>query len=152
MGRFIKRLLILTATVVLGASGVEAATPVDSARQLFDKYQSLETSFDPAIVDLYADSAKIRNKHTMSNGQARNLSLPAPTYKALIRRSMPQSKAINDRSTYSNVSYRQEGKNVRITATRFSLLKKDSTPISWVVGPTKNGKWQILEEMSESRQ
>ena len=152
MGLFVKRLLVLAAMVVIGAVGAEAATPVDNARQLFDKYQSLETSFDPAIVDLYTDSAKIQNKHTLSNGQSRNLRLPAPTYKALIRRSMPQSKANNDRSTYSNVNYKQVGENVRITATRFSLFKKDSTPISWVMGPTKNGKWKILEETSESRQ
>jgi hypothetical protein len=79
------------------------------------------------------------------------LEVPAPKYKELLRQTMPLTKARNDITTYSDVSYALEGSNVRIKATRFSELKKYSSPYSLLVGPTVNGTWQILEELSESK-
>ena len=46
---------------------------------------------------------------------------------------------------------RPEGERVRITCTRFSELKKYSSPLSLLVGPDKDGKWLIFEEISKSQ-
>jgi hypothetical protein len=44
--------------------GAAADASIDQAKQLFDRYVALEHAFDPAVADLYADDARIRNKRT----------------------------------------------------------------------------------------
>jgi hypothetical protein len=131
--------------------GAAADASADQAKQLFDRYVALEHAFDPAVADLYADDARIRNKRTYPDGTIRELTVPAPQYKKLVRASMPLAKARNDTSAYSEVRYAEAGGRVRITATRFSNLKKYSSPISLLVGPGPGGAWLIYEELSESQ-
>jgi hypothetical protein len=121
------------------------------AKTIFGNYQSLERSFDPAVADLYCDSALIRNVRTYPDGKKRTLELPAPKYKELIRSAMPLAKAKGDYSTYSGVTYAPEGDNVRITATRYSVLKNYSSPMSLLVGACNGGDLAILEEIGESQ-
>ena len=131
------------------ASTAQSQAP-SRAKIIFDNYQSLERSFDAAAADLYCDSALIRNVRTFPDGQKRTLELPAKKYKELIRVAMPLAKAKGDYNTYSDVAYAPEGDNVRITTTRYSLLKKYSSPMSLLVGACNSGEWAILEELSES--
>lgn len=126
------------------------ADPVAAAQQLFERYVRLGEAFDPALADLYADDATIRNKRTYPTGEVRELSLPAPQYKALLRAAMPMAKARGDRSTYLDVRYVPEGEGVRIVATRHSELKRYASPLSLLLKPDANGQWRIAEELSES--
>jgi hypothetical protein len=129
-----------------------AATPaIAEARRLFERYVALEQAFDPAAADLYADDAVIQNKRKYPDGQVKTMSMPAKQYKALIRSAMPAAKARNDRSKYTDVRYAAEGAGVRITAQRFSELKKYTSPLSLLVKPDARGAWLIHEELSESQ-
>jgi hypothetical protein len=129
---------------------VVAQSGTEPAKQLFQKYITLENKFDPSMADLYAGDALIRNTRRYPNGQKRTIDIPAGKYKELIRTAMPLAKARGDRNRYSQVRYKPEGNNVRITAMRYSLLKKYSSPISLLVGPNSKGDWIVLEEISES--
>ncbi len=136
----------------VGCIAVSAsAAPVDDARALFERYKQLEKTFDPAAADLYADDAVIKNKRAYPTGQIREIAIPAPQYKALIRQAMPVAKARGDTSSYSEVTFKVEGTGVRIRAIRFSNLKKYSSPISLFVAPNADGQWLIREELSESQ-
>ena len=132
-------------------SGVALAGPVDEAKALFERHTALGATFDPAAADLYADDALIRNKRTYPTGQVRELTMPAPQYKELIRSVMPLAKARGDYNTYSEISFTEEPPGVRIKANRFSVLKKYHSPISMLVAPDSSGRWVIREELSESR-
>jgi hypothetical protein len=147
-----RRFFLWLLTAVL-STGLAHAKDEDlaAAKALFDKYVALEHAYDAAAADLYADTARIANKRTYPTGEIRELTMPAEKYKALIRTSMPLAAARGDRNQYSEVSYAREGQRVRIKATRFSELKKYASPISLLVGPSKNGGWLIYEELSESR-
>lgn len=95
------------------AAGSEAsASPnpvaVDNAKALFDRYVALEHAFDAAVADLYADDAVIKNKRTYPTGQVREMAIPAPRYKALLRSAMPLAKQAGDKSTYSDCKYSTE--------------------------------------------
>ncbi|WP_154668021.1 hypothetical protein [Pseudoduganella violaceinigra] len=116
----------------------------------FERYQAMERGFDPAVADLYCDNAIIRNTRTYPDGQQRTLEIPAPKYKQLIRTSMPMAKAKGDYSTYSDIKYSPEGLNTRINASRYSVLKKYSSPISILLGPCGDS-WGIIEEISQSQ-
>jgi len=142
---------LTTAFFLLFLSTVIAGSPLDDAKVCFDRYVALEAAFDPAVADLYADDAKIQNTRAYPTGKKRVVTLPAPTYKQLIRQAMPLAKQLGDTSTYSDIQFAQEGDRVRVTATRFSNLKKYSSPLSLLVGPNKEGVWLIYEELSESQ-
>jgi hypothetical protein len=121
------------------------------ARAVFDDYVRLGEAFDPALADLYADTAKISNRRVFPDGTSREMAMPAPSYKPLLRRVMPVAKEQNDVSRYSDVRYTVEGENVRISATRYSVMKDYSAPHTLLVGPDIDGAWRVLEESGESR-
>ena len=128
-----------------------SAASIDEAKAIFDRYVLLEHNFDSAVADLYADDALIRNKRTYPTGQVRELSIPAAQYKALIRQAMPLAKAGGDISSYSKVTFTDEGSGVRVHANRFSNLKRYISPLTLLIAPDKSGTWLIREELSESQ-
>jgi len=145
-------ILLLTSILTLTwASFTLAADSTAKAKELFERYVALEHAFDSAAADLYSDEAKIQNTRTYPTGEKRTMTMPAPAYKKLIKGAMPLAKARGDTSTYSDVKYTADGDRVRITCTRFSELKKYSSPLSLLVGPDKDGQWLIFEEISESQ-
>lgn len=133
-----------------GPLGTSHGDPIAIARAFFERYVRLEHAFDPAQADLYADDAKILNKRIYPNGKEASIPIAALRYKNLIRTGMADAKAKGDISNYTNETYTLEGNMVRIKATRYSVLKKYSAPISQLVGPDANGVWVIHEEISES--
>ena len=147
-----KRFRHLAAIIVVAcvAQVAGAQSDITPARQLFQKYIALGNTFDPSLADLYSNDALIRNTRRYPNGQKRTIQIPAAKYKELIRSAVAVAKARGDKNRYSAVKYTREGGNVRISATRYSLMKKYSSPISLLVGADKEGEWQILEEISES--
>jgi hypothetical protein len=136
---------------VMATCSAIASENEDRAKEIFNQYVSLSDKFDPAVADLYSDEAKIENTRTYPNGETRVTKFDAKKYKALIKAVMPLAKARGDTSKYTEVSYLEKDSKVTITATRFSNLKKYSSPITLVVGANPEGKWQILEETSQSK-
>lgn len=143
-------LLLLLAFLAIFTQAAHA-DPVTEARALFDRYAALGARFDPAVADLYADDAFIRNKRFYPDGQVREITIPAPQYKQLLREVMPLAQARNDTSTYSKTTFKLEGMGVRIQAQRFSVMKQYTSPISLRVTPDASGRWLIREELTESR-
>ena len=144
------RLVAAVVTVACVAQLAAAQPGVEPARRLFERYVTLANKFDPALADLYSGEALIRNTRRYPGGEKQTVEIPAARYKELIRSAMPVAKARRDRNRYSAVKYAREGDKVRISATRYSLLKKYSSPVSLLVGANDRGEWQILEEITES--
>lgn len=145
------RLYTALLLAVMATCTAIASENEDRAKEIFNQYVSLSDKFDPAVADLYSDEAKIQNKRTYPNGATRVMTFEAKKYKALIRTAMPLAKARGDTNKYTQVSYLEKDSKVTITATRFSNLKKYSSPITLVVGADPEGKWRILEETSQSK-
>ena len=140
--------VLLASMAATAAPAQQVASP---ARALFARFVQLEQAYDPRVADVYADDAVITNKRTYPNGEVRDVTFPPQKYKQLIRQALPVARARGDRSTYTQCVYEPQGPRVRITCARYSELKKYSSPYTLVVGPSASGRWQILEEHSESR-
>jgi len=143
-------LLVLALPAAAGAQGLSADARA-KAEQLWNRYVALEAAFDPAVADLYADDAVIRNRRTYPTGEVREATVPAAQYKLLVRTAIPVARARNDISRYSGCTYAADGARVRVACARFSTLKNYTSPISVLVGPGPAGAWLIFEEISESR-
>ena len=144
-----KRLLFALAVATLPLS-CYADSATNEAKRVFGSYADLERKFDPAVADLYSDDATIKITRRYPDGKSRTMTIPAPAYKQLIRQLMPLAKKRGDTNKYSDVAYKAEDGKVRVTATRYSDLKKYSSPLSLLVAK-KNDKWLIVEESFESR-
>ena len=151
MRKYAATILVMIGLFTVTSVAAENDFRINKAKELFARYVMLEHNFDSACADLYADEAVIRNKRTYPTGQVRELTLPAPKYKQLLRSSMPLAKQRGDTSSYSDVSYTLEDDAVRIKASRYSNLKRYHSPISILVKPSSSGLWLIYEEISESQ-
>jgi hypothetical protein len=154
MTRWKPVLLVIVAVAAGGAAWpVPAAAGDDfrSAKALFARYASLVRAFDPAVTDLYDDAALIRNLRLLPDGQVEELTVPARTYKDLVRQAMPLAKIRGDVNTFSGARYARDGGRVRIRAVRHSELRAYSGSIELLVGPSSGGDWKIFEEISESK-
>jgi hypothetical protein len=146
----IAAVFVIGITALVEAQGLSPDARA-KAEQIWSRYVALEAAFDPAVADLYADDAVIRNRRTYPTGEVREATVPAAQYKQLVKQATPLAKARNDRSRYSNCTYAAEGTRVRVACARFSELKNYTSPMSVLVGPGPGGAWLIFEELSESR-
>jgi hypothetical protein len=78
--------LVVAFTALGGGAGAPSADGRAKAEQLLNRYIALEAAFDPAVADLYADDAVIRNRRTYPTGEVREATVPAAQYKAWIAR------------------------------------------------------------------
>ncbi len=124
---------------------------IETAKQFFNRCVALEWNFDPAELDLYAQDALIQNTRRYPDGRTRMFRFSSEEWKALALDALPLAQARGDRNKYSQVVYTVEGNRVRITAQRYSLLKKYTSPRSFLVGADGTGEWKIFEDISESR-
>lgn len=145
------RALTFFACLALASPGAALANPLADAEALFERFQALGQAYDPAVADLYCDSALIRNVRTYPTGQQRVMEFPGHSFKEMIRTVMPLAKARGDVSTYSEIQTEAEGANVRMTAVRFSVLKSYSSLVSILIGQCPDGGLGVLEELGESR-
>lgn len=148
--RAIRNCAVNCVAALLVATGAIAGPLVDEAKSFFEKYSELQRKFDPSFADLYGDTAVIMNTRRYPDGTARTTELSGAAYKRLLRQAMPLAKQRGDTNTYSEVTYKEEDGKARITATRYSELKKYSSPLSVLI-TKENGEWVIVEEVSESR-
>jgi ketosteroid isomerase-like protein len=141
-------LFMLAATILTLSCYADSAT--NEAKKVFESYVELVQKYDPAIAELYSDDATIRNTQRYPDGTSRTRTVSATTYKQMWRQIMPIAKKLGDTNTYSEVAYKEEDGKVRVTATCYESLKKYSSPLSLLIAK-KDGKWLIVEDISESR-
>jgi hypothetical protein len=131
--------------------GTTPAGPVAEAQRLFDRYVSLEQRYDPALVELYADSARVKKQRRLPDGQIQYGSMSGAELKAQIQRWTPGAVERRARNEYSAVRYQDLGNGyVRIEMRRRQLPKDLTSRQEFIVGPGPDGRWLIWEEMAEA--
>lgn len=135
--------LIVLSTVTFGA---------EQPGEFFERYVSLSSSFDQAVVDLYADDARIIGYRRYPHGLERRMELTGTEWKELLRKIMPVARLRNDRSTYSNIRITAEAGAYRIKADRYSMQKCYTDKGYYMrVAAQPDGTLQIVEEYSETQ-
>jgi hypothetical protein len=140
------------ASAANGTTGAAASGAAkQSAAALFSRYQDLEHAFDPALVDLYADDARIVSRVIVPGRPPTVRKWSGQQYKELLGRALKKAKEKKqDLNYYSATTYLDEGDRVRIKTLRYAELQKAVSPVELLVGPDSSGTWRIFEELSES--
>jgi len=142
-------LVLLVVPAIAGAD--EPNEMLTEAKAFFKKFVAMEQAYDARTADLYDDSAVLITDRKYPTGQMKTISIPASTYKPLLRNLMPVMKLRGDWSQYSETTYEIEADKVRIRSTRKSMLKGYSGPHSLLVGRNTAGEWRIFEERAYSQ-
>lgn len=146
------KLVAVLASLAITVCAWAQDSGIVAAKQFLAQYAALENAYDPALADLYADDAFIKQSRNMPMGEPRAITITGRKYKTLLRQNVAMAEARGDRSIYSYATFTREGDFIRIDASRYTELKKRSAPFSIVVGPSPDGEWLIYQEISESRQ
>jgi ketosteroid isomerase-like protein len=142
---------VLVAIVILSAlCGAAAADPVAEGLAFFREYERRSAQFDASLTELYADDALIRSRR-VTGSTTREMSFRGDQWKQMIKLAMPVAKMRGDTNSYSNVSARQSGGDVIVTAQRYSELKRYTSPLTLVLRKSREGAWRIVEERSETQ-
>lgn len=120
------------------------------SREFFNRYVELGNKFDPALAELYSDSADIQNVRYYPGGKTRTLKLAAPEYKKMVAAMMPAARARNDIDTFSKTTYTVLGDGVKIQSLRHSTLKNYDSWLVLLLRKEKGGM-KIYQELSQSR-
>ena len=140
--------LLLTS---LGGCHEEPRTPVAQARQFFERLVDMERRYDPALAELYADSARIAKHRRLPDGSMQYGSMTGAAHKPLLRRWLPGAAERGAHNEYSDVRYKDLGNGfVQITMRQRQLPKDFRTDVELVVGPGPTGQWLIWEDISEA--
>ena len=132
--------------VALALAGAgEPRVSEEQARILFADYQEKGRTFDPGEADLHCENGNILMYREDASGAVKKIEGAAAGYKRILRESVSEAKLAGDYSEYSGVTYHSVGANVRIDATRYSVLRKYKSPASFLVGMCDAGGIGILE-------
>lgn len=137
--------------LLVACGGSARADDVSDVLTAFQQYVARSASFDPSVADLYADTATIRSKRIMPDGTTPTLAISGMQWKALIRQALPLAKQRGDRNTFRNVSAKPQGKEVVITAERYSHLRAYASPFVQHWSKDQTGAWRISTEVTETR-
>jgi hypothetical protein len=141
---------ILPFVAVLGCQG-ESRTPEAQARRFFQELIALERHYDPALADLYADSARIAKRRRLPDGSLQYGSMTGAEHKPMMRRWIPGAAQRGAYNEYSDIRYKDLGNGfVQITVRQRQLPKDFTTTVELVVGPGPEGRWLIWEDISEA--
>src|SRR5205807_687102 len=121
----------LALAIGAGAAAAVAAAPAaaaaaeatgaarKSAEALFNRYIDLEHTFNPALVDLYADDAHIQSRVIVPGRPPTVRTWSGTDYKELLGLALAKAKEKRqDLNYYSAVTYLREGSRLRIKAMR----------------------------------
>ena len=117
-------------------------------RTWFARYVEMERAFDPALGDLYAEDAQITYRRNYPAGVVKSLTITGLQYRKVILEAMAIAKERNEKSTYTNIKYRETGEGMEISATRCSESRRLSSPYAVKIQKEGAGQWKITEELT----
>ena len=141
--------LVLTCTMPMQ---VVAKAAQSSAKALFEQYQTLSESFDPAVLDLYASDAVLKDTTVMADGSSKTTTMTMAQYKTVFPEVIKAMQASNEHDEFKHIKITVLDENTaRITANRYSSTKcYEDKNYYMVLQQSNNQSWKITEEFQTS--
>ena len=115
------------ATPPAAAAAPAVSASVVEARALFERFQALNAAFDPAVAELYADSANVHTMRTGVEGKSKEFALTGAQWKPIVQTGMPSAQKRADVSEFSNVQIAELEAGVKISAHRYTPRRCQQT-------------------------
>jgi hypothetical protein len=145
---------LLIASTIAWHSSVRAQDienpQIEKAKQFFQVICTKYKNFDPSLADLYSGNAISRMIRLYPKGETKELTMEGIKIKEAVRQSMVRARSINERISFTDTHFVEEGGMVRITSRLHNELKNYSTPYEILVGKNGDGAWLIFTETIQS--
>ncbi len=147
-----KLLTMLTVTGMLLLGGLRAfADDAQEALKFFNSYVTAANSYSSTITSMYSPNAKIIRQVIKPDGTLVNVDTNTATYIKQMKLGQAGAKLRNYKNTYTNVTVASVGNG----AYKVSSLRQPSGETyklkTYMVVKKVNGKWQIVEEMMQTK-
>lgn len=152
--------LRLAIAVTLGISGITLAhaqgktpvpaTPLESARQTFEKFASFQANGDPRQAEFYADNAKVRRQTLYQDGQVRGKDTIGEKLKMQLSGAASMGKLPPDteQSTFAKPIFEVTEDFVTVRVRRYSKTKCfNDDGYYQILGRRNDGAWLIVQEL-----
>jgi hypothetical protein len=134
------------------ASAQDGGKTSADGKAFWEHVLHLVDQYDPAVADLYADDAVLKNVFVDANGKKRETSMEPARFKALLRAQLPPLRGSGRHSVYSACTYAPVVQGLRIECERRPGPQEPAHHVSVLVSRDVRGRWQIREEISTIRE
>jgi len=139
-------------TLHSGAIGQDTQNPqIEKAKQFFRVIETKYKNFDPTLAQLYSDNAISRMIRLYPDGKTDLITMEGRKIKEAVRQSMIRAKLIDEKISFTDAVFVEEGSMVRITVRLHNELKNYSVPYELLVGKGADGAWLIFTETVQSK-
>lgn len=133
-------------------SGVKAfADDSQEVLKFFNSYVNAANTYSPTIAGMYSPNAKIIRQVVKPDGQLVNVNTDTATYIKQMKLGQAGAKLRHYKNNYTNVSVTPVGNG----AYKISSLRQPSGETyklkTYMIVKKVNGKWQITEEMMQTK-
>ncbi|GAB5471640.1 MAG: hypothetical protein Kilf2KO_46700 [Rhodospirillales bacterium] len=142
--------LLLCLLLPVGALAQDTPQDFDEARKMFRQFVLLEQSYNPDVIDFYADEADIYTTVILPNSE-REFRTSGKAFKEALAPYLHTARNLGEWFAYSNITVVPEGNGMRVLASRTSRLSDETYPYQAYLARGPGGRWLIYEERSVVR-
>lgn len=145
-----KKFLLFLVMFVIGTCAF--ANDQQDALNFFNSFVQASNSYNPSLLNMYSDDAKIIRQVVKPNGQLVNVNFTIDDYRKQMKISSRLAKIRHYKNYYSNIKVAKVSDGYRIDSLRKPSLSNDKLKSSIVVTKQPNGKWLITEELMQTKE
>ena len=124
----------------------------DEALKFFNNYVSAANSYSPTIAGMYSPNAKIIRQVVKSDGTTQDVTTNTSTYITQMKIGQAGAKLRNYKNNYSNISVTEVGNDkYKISSLRQPTGENYKLKTYMIVQKQPDGKWQIVEELMQTK-
>lgn len=150
MKKLLSILSILTVFLMTGSQAF--ANNAQEALNFFHNYVNAANSYSPTITTMYSPSAKIIRQVVKPNGELVNVNTNTATYIKQMKLGQAGAKMRGYKNTYTNVNVVSLG-NGAYKVNSLRQPKGETYKLkTYMIVKKVNGKWQITEELMQTKE
>lgn len=145
-----KKFILILFTLLFGLSAF--AGERDEALGFFNSFVKASNSYNPTLLSMYSDNARIIRQVVTPSGKLVNAYFSIDDYRRQMRISEKIAKIRHYKNYYSNITVTPVSNGYRIDSVRKPSLSDYKLKSSIVVQKQSNGKWLIVEELMQTKE
>lgn len=134
-------------------TGIKAfADDAADAKAFFESYVNAANNYSPTIEQMYSPNAKIIRQVIKPDGGLVDVKTDTATYIKQMKLGQAGAKLRNYKNNYSDITVAKAGDGYKISSLRQPSGETYKLKTYMIVKKQPNGKWQITEEMMQTKQ
>ncbi len=150
MKKFLSLILLFGTFLTTGIQAL--ADDAADAKAFFENYVQAANSYSPTIEQMYSPNAKIIRQVIKPDGSLVDVKTDTATYIKQMKIGQAGAKLRNYKNNYTNITVTKAGDGYKVSSLRQPSGETYKLKTYMIVKKQPNGKWQITEEMMQTKQ